>query len=86
MEKTSCMIATSIVDDWLTHAGSPFGAIKLCSGEVDGLVSRYPSLSSISQLNRNETHPSIMGYALYSRKSCREKHNQNLPLLVLTEC
>jgi len=80
------MIATSIVDDWLTHAGSPFGAIKLCSGEVDGLVSRYPSLSSISQLNRNETHPSIMGYALYSRKSCREKHNQNLPLLVLTEC
>lgn len=47
-EKTSFMMTISIVDELLTLAGFPSGALKLCSGEVDGLISRNPFGPSIN--------------------------------------
>jgi hypothetical protein len=41
----------------------------MCSGDVDGLVSRYPSFPSINQSIKNDAHPSNRGYAVFIRKS-----------------
>ena len=68
-KKTSFIIAMSMVDELLTQASLPSGVIKLCSGEVEGLVSRYPLGPSTNQSRRNLTHPSNKGYALFFRKS-----------------
>lgn len=77
LEKTSLMICMSIVDELLTLAGLPSGAVNICSGEVDGLVSRYPAGPSINQSSRNEAQPSIKGYALFLRNPYKHENTQS---------
>lgn len=60
-ENTSRMIAMSIVVELLTLATLPSGATKVCSGEVDGLVSAYPLGPLINQFKRKVAHPSNKG-------------------------
>lgn len=84
-EKTSLIIDVSIVDELLTLAGFPSGAVNICSGEVDGLVSRKPPWPGINQSKRKEEQLSSKGYALFLRKSCISPEKRRILLIVSNE-
>ena len=81
IEKISFMIAISMVVEQLILAVWPSGAINKCSGEVEGLVSKYLPRPSINQSNRKVAHPSNNGYAVFSRKPCVFTRSQHISLI-----
>ncbi|KAK3012341.1 hypothetical protein RJ639_011642 [Escallonia herrerae] len=60
--KTSLMIDISMVDEWLTLAGLPSGAVKLCSGDVDGLYPGQGLFDIFLHYKKNEIHQILASY------------------------
>ena len=62
------MMAMSMVEALLTDGLSPPATRNMCSGEVEGEVTRYPLPSSISQPRQNRAAPFSTGHARSRRK------------------